>query len=460
MHEPEYAKAFEQNEQEANLYTARCLRILALIVAVVWLLNIVGIFTVPANVMAIAAIISIAVFLIPTLLCRIESKHPAHRKYHIMLCCVLGISLLAAAMPKHSIVAWSAPIILSCHYYSKRLSWGAFAASAVCLAVSVIAATYLGEWDPYLLRSMPYEGERLITGEMLFQSLKYYAFPRCMTLLALNFICATLSSRTRNLLELQVKESADKHRIESELNIATQIQTSMLPTDFPEREEISLYASMKPAREVGGDFYDFFMVDERHMAIVIADVSGKGVPAALFMVIGKTLVKESTQPGCDLGEVFSRVNDLLCESNSEGLFITAFEGILDLVTGEFTFVNAGHEMPLISRGGQPFIRHRVRPGFVLAGMEGMQYKAGKLTLEPGDKLFHYTDGVTEATNEKDELFGADRLTEVLSANVHRTPQEIIPAVYAQLNAFIGSAPQFDDVTMLCLEYRARMKNEP
>ncbi|MBQ2954875.1 MAG: PP2C family protein-serine/threonine phosphatase [Clostridia bacterium] len=459
MNNQEYIKAFEQNEIEANRYAARCMQALAGIVAAVWLLNIIGLFAVPVNVMSLAAPAGILVFLTPTLLCRLVRKNISHLKYYIMLCCVLGITLLSCALPKHTIVAWAAPIIISCHYYSKHLSWGTLIASNICFTLSLIVAAYFGEWDPYLLNALPGDGPRIVTGKTIIELLQYYAFPRCMTLTALNVTCATLSTRTRKLLELQVKESAEKNRIESELNVATHIQTSMLPNNFPARDEIDLFASMDPAREVGGDFYDFFMVDERHLAIVMADVSGKGVPAALFMVIGKTLVKESTQPGRDLGEVFSRVNDLLCESNSEGLFITAFEGVLDLVTGEFTFVNAGHEMPLISRGGQPFERHKIRPGFVLAGMEGVRYRAGTLTLEPGDKLFQYTDGVTEATNLNDELYGIDRLTDVLAIHSGKRPNEILPAVRRDIDAFVGEAPQFDDITMLCFEYKARMKQD-
>ena len=456
MNDQEYLNAFTQNEKEANRYTARCLQVLAVIVAIVWGLNIIGMFTVPQEVMTIAAPVSMLIFMTPTLLCRFFKKKPYQLKYYIMLCCVLGITVLSSALPKHTIIAWPAPIILACHYYSKRLSWGTLAATLVCLTASTILATYFGEWDPYLLRSLPYEGERQITPEMLSLSLQFYAFPRCMILVGLNFACATLATRTRKLLELQVKASAEQHRIESELNVATQIQTSMLPTNFPDREEINLFASMSPAREVGGDFYDFFMVDDRHLAIVMADVSGKGVPAALFMVIGKTLIKDHTQPDRDLGAVFSRVNNLLCESNSEGLFITAFEGVLDLVTGEFNFVNAGHEMPMISRGGKAFEAHKIRPGFVLAGMEDVRFRAGSLTLEPGDKLFQYTDGVTEATNAHDELYGMQRLTDVLAANANRSAQEILPVVRADIDAFVGEAPQFDDITMLCLEYKARM----
>lgn len=253
--------------------------------------------------------------------------------------------------------------------------------------------------------------------------------------------------------------TAEKERIGAELDIAKNIQASMLPCifpAFPDREEFDIYATMDPAKEVGGDFYDFFMVDESHLAIVVADVSGKGVPAALFMVIGKTLIKDHTQPDRDLGEVFTEVNELLCEANSEGLFITAFEGVLDLISGEFCFVNAGHEIPYIYRKGKSFEPYKIRAGFVLAGMEGIRYQCGKMQLEPGDKIFQYTDGVTEATNNANVLFGMERLTEVLQKNAMLAPAQLLPKIKEAINGFVGDAPQFDDITMLCLEYKVRM----
>jgi sigma-B regulation protein RsbU (phosphoserine phosphatase) len=253
--------------------------------------------------------------------------------------------------------------------------------------------------------------------------------------------------------------TAEKERIGAELDVAKHIQSSMLPCIFPpypDRKEFEIYATMQPAKEVGGDFYDFFMVDDAHLAIVMADVSGKGVPAALFMVIGKTLIKDHTTPGSDLGDVFSEVNNMLCESNSEGLFITAFEGVLDLKTGEFRFVNAGHEPPFIAHTGGPFAPHKIRPGFVLAGMDDIRYKSGSIQLEPGDKIFQYTDGVTEATDAQNNLYGMERLTNVLNTNLHQTPNDILPAVKKDIDQFVGNAPQFDDITMLCLEYKERM----
>ena len=254
--------------------------------------------------------------------------------------------------------------------------------------------------------------------------------------------------------------TAEKERIGAELDVAKHIQASMLPCvfpAFPDRQEFDVYATMEPAKQVGGDFYDFFMVDERHLAIVMADVSGKGIPAALFMVIGKTLIKDHTTPDCDLGKVFTEVNRLLCESNSEELFITAFEGVLDLVTGDFVYVNAGHEMPFISKAGGNFEPYKIRAAFVLAGMEGMKYRAGAMKLDPGDKIFQYTDGVTEATSVNNELYGMGRLSEILNKVKDKKPNEILPAVKQDIDEFVGEAPQFDDITMLCLEYKTRME---
>ncbi len=252
--------------------------------------------------------------------------------------------------------------------------------------------------------------------------------------------------------------TAEKERIGAELDIATHIQSSMLPCIFPAfpgRPEVDIYATMNPAKEVGGDFYDFFMVDDTHLAIVMADVSGKGVPAALFMVIGKTLIKDHTTSGRDLGEVFMEVNKLLCEGNGEEMFITAFEGVLDLETGVLNFVNAGHETPFIRRAGR-YVPEKVRAGFVLAGMETTRYRMGSMQLEEGDALFQYTDGVTEATSAQKELYGMERLEAVLNKYADATPAELLPAVKADIDAFVGDAPQFDDITMLCLEFKKKM----
>ncbi len=249
--------------------------------------------------------------------------------------------------------------------------------------------------------------------------------------------------------------TAEKERIGAELDVASKIQTSMLPCifpPFPDRKEFDIYATMNPAKEVGGDFYDFFMVDEDHIAFVVADVSGKGVPAALFMVIGKTLIKDHTGMHDDLGEVFTEVNDILCSSNSEEMFITAFEGVLNVKTGELRYVNAGHETPFIRKKGGRYEPIKLRRGFVLAGMEGIKYKGGSLQLEPGDSIFQYSDGVPEATDIRVEQYGMQRLEAVLAQNSEKDPKALLECVKADMDAFVGEAEQFDDITMLCLSY--------
>ncbi len=261
-------------------------------------------------------------------------------------------------------------------------------------------------------------------------------------------------SYIRSFMEI----TAEKERIGAELNVATQIQADMLPRifpAFPERKEFDIYATMDPAKEVGGDFYDFFLVDDDHLAVVIADVSGKGVPAALFMVIAKTLIKNHAQNKETPGEVFTQTNEQLCEGNDAGLFVTAWMGILEISTGKFIYVNAGHNPPLLKHAGGQFEWLKSRPGFVLAGMEGVRYRENVLELTPGDILYLYTDGVTEATDAEQQLFGEDRLLAALNEEPGLSVHELLPKIKRCINDFVGEAEQFDDITMLGLSYRSK-----
>ena len=212
--------------------------------------------------------------------------------------------------------------------------------------------------------------------------------------------------------------TAEKERIGAELDVARHIQASMLPCifpAFPERHEFDIYASMTPAKEVGGDFYDFFLVDDDHLALVMADVSGKGVPAALFMMISKTLLKSAAQSGLSPKAVLEKVNDQLCENNEAEMFVTVWLGILEISTGKMKCANAGHEYPSIMRKGGSFELFKDKHGFVLAGMEGARYREYELELNLGDRLVVYTDGVPEATNASNTLYGTDRMLRALNA---------------------------------------------
>jgi sigma-B regulation protein RsbU (phosphoserine phosphatase) len=255
----------------------------------------------------------------------------------------------------------------------------------------------------------------------------------------------------KNITEI----TAEKERIGAELNVAANIQADMLPKifpAFPEREEFDVYAKMDPAKEVGGDFYDFFLVDEDHIAIVIADVSSKGVPAALFMVIAKTLIKNYAQSHLSLGDVFYMANNQLCEGNEENMFVTAWMGMLTISTGEFEYVNAGHN-PQLCMYDVDYNWIEAKAGFVLAGLPDIPYTSEYMQLTHGSRIFLYTDGVTEAQNEAHELFGEDRLLESLKKNGKLPLEQMLTGVRADIDGFVGAAEQFDDITMLAFEYK-------
>ncbi len=243
-------------------------------------------------------------------------------------------------------------------------------------------------------------------------------------------------------------------RLDQELELAKAIQASALPRKFPpypERTEFDLYASMVPAREVGGDFYDFFLIDENHLAILIADVSGKGIPAALFMMTGKTLIKNLAETGLPPEEVLSMANDHLCLNNDAGMFITAWLGIWEISTGKLSYTNAGHNYPIYKKANGQFEILKAKSGFVLAGMEGLKYKRNEMQTTPGDIIFLYTDGVTEAENVQKEFFGEERLLNVLNQHQNNSIQGILQNVSQSLEDFRQEADQFDDITMLGLQ---------
>ncbi len=266
-------------------------------------------------------------------------------------------------------------------------------------------------------------------------------------------------------MEIDIKEyignitkiTAEKERISAELNVATQIQADMLPSifpPFPGRKEFDIYATMNPAKEVGGDFYDFFLIDDDHLAIVMADVSGKGVPAALFMVIAKTLIKNHAQLGeLSPAKVLMQANEQLCEGNEAELFVTVWLGILEISTGKGMAANAGHEHPVLRRSGGEYELVVYRHSPAVATMEGMRFREHEFELHPGDSLFVYTDGVPEATNSANELYGTDRMLGALNSVAPDASQkDILNAVKTSVDDFVGEAPQFDDLTMLGFRY--------
>ena len=261
--------------------------------------------------------------------------------------------------------------------------------------------------------------------------------------------------------ETYSKQQIESSRLETELTMASPIQADMVPNifpAFPERGEFDIYASMNPAKEVGGDFYDFFLVDDDHLCMVIADVSGKGVPAALFMMASKIILANNAMLGKKPAQILTDTNASICSNNREEMFVTVWLGILELSTGKLTAANAGHEYPVLTDAEGRFGFVKDKHGLVIGGKEGIRYSEYELELKPGSKLFLYTDGVPEANNEKEELFGTDRLLRALNEKKDTSPEDILSRVRGAVDVFVNGTEQFDDLTMLCLEHKGKNNN--
>ena len=326
----------------------------------------------------------------------------------------------------------------------------------IILVVSLVALTIIASSSLVILRLFNAQN-RLHLSDDILDSLLIRTVIISGALIVLAFLLAILFSKKvakPHILEMMAI-SAQKERMETELNIAAQIQTDTLPAGFPlfpERTEFEVYATMDPAREVGGDFYDIFLIDDDHLTLVVGDVSDKGVPAALFMMITKTLIKTRTLSGGSPAEILTEVNNQLTDANVGEMFVTVWLGILNLSTGQLVSANAGHENALVRKKNEGYSLQKTQHGLVLGSMKNMKYRDDDIVLAPGDILFMYTDGVLDATDSDDNRWGSERMIEALNRNREKSPTELLPAMKAEVDAFVGEASQFDDVTMLAVKY--------
>lgn len=458
---------FIDNEKQANRYTAISLLVSAGIVLLVWLLNTLNFFIVDKTLMNIVMPIAIVFLVTPSIIGLCKNFESCKWKYVIMLAFIFGLGALSASLTVQLILAWACPMIISCHYYSPKFTRFTLIGTLVAMLISFYLGIFIGVWDSNIMRSnesinviserIAYIKEELANdNNILLRALNFYYIPRAMILFVVYIVCITLSKRTHNLITKHSEVEKEKHRIGTELNVATNIQASMLPRifpAFPEHKEFDLFASMTPAKEVGGDVYDFFLVDEDHLALVMADVSGKGVPAALFMVISKTLIKNYAQTGLSPKETLRKVNIQLCEGNEVNMFVTVWLGIYNIKTRTLVASNAGHEFPVIRRGNGDFELYKDKHGFVLAGMEMSKYTEYEVQLDIGDEIFVYTDGVPEATNINNELFGTERMLESLNKHKGAKMEDLLILIKEDVDEFVGGAPQFDDITMLAFKVK-------
>ena len=332
------------------------------------------------------------------------------------------------------------------------------ATSAVLLAVvsSVFAAVFIRKQFVTPIKKVSDEAERFARENT--KGAELGKVSRYKELSALASSIDTMETDMVRYIENLTAATAEKGRMEAELSLASTIQENSIPNvfpAFPDRCEFDVFASMTPAKDVGGDFYNFFLIDDDHLAVVIGDVSGKGIPAALFMMVTNILISDRTKMGGTPAEILSYVNTNICEHNKAEMFVTVWLGIIELSTGKLTASNAGHEYPIIKSPDGDFEVLKDKHGFVVGGMSGFKYKDYELTLQPGSKLFVYTDGVAEANDANGCMFGMERTINALNSCREGSPEQILESVRTSVDGFVNGAEQFDDLTMLCFEYKGK-----
>lgn len=440
---------FWENEVAANLLTAKTMLLLNAVLLLSWFMNLFGVFAINRSVFNQIAFQGTLELVIPAAVCLYYRGEKSWLRYVLMLELTIVLSRIDSVLSYNVELCMVLPVVLSCRYYSQSFTKQISVITTVLFAVSA----FCGAWFDMAEYNLMYQAETkaLYVKNIMLQ----FFIPKWQILVLISIICVEIAKWGRHMVLEQAWVSGEHSRVETELGMAEQIQRRVLPTvdSLPRHDPplVELSAQMEPAKEVGGDFYDFFYLDETHLALMIADVSGKGVPAALFMMASKLLLDNSLLSGKTPAQVLAEVNHQLCEKNMEGMFVTVWLGILDLETGDLTTANAGHEYPLLCRKDGGFEIIKDKHGFVLGGMDGMRYRETKLHLEPGDTLFVYTDGVLEANNAQQEQFGMDRTLQSLNANKGASMADLTKQLKADMDAFADQIPRFDDTTMLAVK---------
>ncbi len=468
---------FKENEEHANIVTASTMLNVFWLCAITWLLTYFDIFKIGLSTMNSIGIRCLIFLTIPAIICYIKKGKGDWVKHFLFISFTILLGMADALLKYNVTLVMVFPVILSARYYNKTFTISIGALTTIVFIISTFMSVRVGQQDINSYNLIIPNNTTITINETLRDSVTkinvdesqrlknvfiHFFLPKFFLFNIISFACVQIAQSGKNMVKKQ-KEIAEKgKRIDTELNLASAIQKSMLISEFPafpNKNEIDIYASMTPAREVGGDFYDMFLIDDNHLALCIADVSGKGIPASLVMMVSKILIKNVTMIDAEVDKALTRVNKMLCDDNKLELFITCWFGILDLRNGRLDFANAGHNPPLVySSKLNQFEYLKSKPNMVLAGMNGVNYMKYETALEPGDKLFLYTDGVTEAINEDNKLYGEKRLKEFLNQNANLSVEDTISNLKKDIKKYVGNVEQYDDITMLELLYKGKENN--
>ncbi len=470
----QYLKAYYDNEADANKQMSIANAFAAFLMLAIWVCYLTGFFLVKKAALPLINTvfpISILVLLTPVIYMKFRSeflKKPRY-KFFVVFSFVAVIATLNVVIPKHVVLGWALCIIMTNHFYNPKLCKITFGVVIGLMLICLYGGMLLGEYDPNLIgNGIVVDGEIVYVDglserfNMLHEMLQngenrylkiflYYFIPRAGILTLIFLVCNSLNVRTYKLLVSEIKVNSDQEKTRTELEVAKEIQLATLPSELITSEDIEIVGELKAAKEVGGDFYDYFKIDENHTAIVIGDVSGKGIPAAMFMMKTITCFKNFTRENKTPAEILREVNASIYDGNNSQMFVTCFLGILDKKTGRFVFANAGHNPPVV--GSNRNYRYlKCNPGFVLGGFNEAFVKDEEITLQPGESITLYTDGITEARNIKGELYSEERLIQTFNKKDYTCLIELHHTIKDEVSSFVGEAPQSDDITFITVKF--------
>ena len=466
-----------RNEIDANKALSNGCIFSAIVVAFVWILYLAGVFAVTPKTLLVISIIFpiIIVLLLSTMIyTRTKAIEKPGFKYFLITQFIVVTFVINIVIPKHGILMWASCIIVVDHYYSPKLTIFTYITVLVSMFISIYLGMLFGEWDANLLNGayiINVNGVDVNVDNATFKqrvdwidflksvgdnrylkTFLYYFIPRALIITVIESICIAISKRSLNLLKTESRNAKQNAKMKSELNVAKEIQYSVLPNELDDYNKDNIFGIMMPAKEVGGDFFDYFYIDESHLALVIADVSGKGIPAALFMMKTETLIKSLTMTfKQDTALIMRRSNISLCTNNEANVFVTCWFGILNLNSGELKYTSAGHNKAVIIHNGEAkFLDDK--PNVVLGAFNESSYTENSIMLDKGDKILLYTDGVTEAHSQYNKLYGEKRLLDFANRNTNLSTKEFVNELKLSVDEFSEGAEQFDDITILMFNY--------
>ena len=480
-----YLEAYYDNEADANRQMSFANAAAAIYMLVIWIFYLTGFFKTHSNITVILINIFFPIgilVLFSPLLYALKFKKQLRRpnyKYFVLYSFVFVIAVLNVILPKHSAIAWALCIFMTNHYYNPKVGLVVFISVAIASLFAMFGGMFVGEFDANLLFGNEIMGtintqEIFANGpsarfEMLKKlydmgngffdldynrflgSVVFYYFPRLVILVLVYLVSRALNKRTYHLLMNEINVNSEQQKTKTELEVAKEIQLATLPNEISTSRDIEIVAELKAAKEVGGDFYDYFKIDDDHTAIVVGDISGKGIPAAMFMMKTITCFKNLVAPNKTPAQILKEVNATLFDNNRSQMFVTCFLAIINEKTGELKFANAGHNPPIIG-SNEKFRYLKCNPGFILGGLKDAFVVDEKIMLQPGESITIYTDGITEARNAQGGFYGEDRFLKFMNSREFTCVVEIHHALKDDLAKFTDNFEQSDDITVMTMQY--------